>query len=334
MPFTEFMKENSSARAIQAINISAYLPVRWFHVDKLTVAMNLTYFLGAPPEGIHIVKFEGSLEQFKKYHWTNPNCTQWSEVNPNFTRQWHLTEWIDAGASVTPDGKLSCGDMIEMIDKETGVYTLFIVNSISTDMWVSPKLPPPKPIEPDIYPIPRDVAITAVNASKTVVGQGYSMSINITIENQGYFNEIGLCFADLDWDGDYDILWNVTLAPREIKTITFIWNTGVVSKGNYTIIVYAKPVPYETDTADNTFFDGWVYVGIPCDISGPILGVPDGVCNMRDIGYICSKFGTTPSSPNWDPNADVTGPTPKMPDNIVNMRDVGEACRNFGKADP
>lgn len=61
----------------------------------------------------------------------------------------------------------------------------------------------------------------------------------------------------------------------------------------------------------------------PCDFND------DGVVNMRDISYICSKFLTTPSSPNWDPICDVTGPVPREPDGIVNMRDVSEACANF-----
>ncbi|MEM3616535.1 MAG: LamG domain-containing protein [Candidatus Bathyarchaeia archaeon] len=126
----------------------------------------------------------------------------------------------------------------------------------------------------------------------------------------------------------------VTLESGASTTLTFTWNTTGFAKGNYTLWVYAWPVQGETDTADNTLYDGTVYVGVPCDITGPIEGVPDGICNMRDIGYICRRFGTTPSSPNWDPNADVTGPTPKTPDNIVNMRDVGEACRNFGQQDP
>ena len=68
----------------------------------------------------------------------------------------------------------------------------------------------------------------------------------------------------------------------------------------------------------------------PCDITGVVPGVSDDVVNMRDIGYMAARFGTTPSSPNWDPRADVTGIVPGVPDGIVNMRDIGEACREFG----
>jgi parallel beta-helix repeat protein len=312
--------------------------VALFHVDKLTVAMNLTsiyypmnltyYYPVAPPSGIHIVKFEGSLEQFKKYYWKNetggPASTQWHEVNPDYCRQWHLTEWIDAGQWGTPDGKLSPGDMIEMIDKETGVSTLFIVNSISTDIWVSPKLPQPKPIEPDIYPIPRDVAITAVTTSKTVVGQGYSFSMNVTISNQGYFDETvhGYVMAmppPVDPEVEIDIPDNVTLAPGEIKTITFAWNTSGFAKGNYTIWAYAWPVPGETDTSDNRKEDGWVVISIYCDVNG------DGIVDISDILDTALAFGSTSGEPRWNPNCD-------LDDNgIVDISDILETALHYGE---
>jgi len=68
----------------------------------------------------------------------------------------------------------------------------------------------------------------------------------------------------------------------------------------------------------------------PCDITGATPGVPDGICDMRDIGYLCTKFMTTPSSPDWDPKCDVSGPTTGVPDGIVDMRDIGFACSHFG----
>jgi len=68
----------------------------------------------------------------------------------------------------------------------------------------------------------------------------------------------------------------------------------------------------------------------PCDITGATEGVPDDICDMRDIGYICTKFMTTPQSPDWNPRCDVSGPTIGVPDGIVDMRDIGFACSHFG----
>ena len=188
------------------------------------------------------------------------------------------------------------------------------------------------------FPDIPDIAITKIVTSKTVVGQGYTTLINITVTNQALNYET---FHVIIYANTTTIkTQTVTLTSGNSTTITFAWNTTGFDKGNYTIWAYAWPVQGETDTADNTLTDGWVYVSVPCDITGPENPPesgkypPDGVCNMRDIGYICNHFVTKPSSPNWDPNCDVTGPTKGVPDGKVNMRDIGEACKNFMKTDP
>ena len=176
-----------------------------------------------------------------------------------------------------------------------------------------------------------DVAATNVTAFKTVVGLGYSAPINVTVANLGDYAEN----FNLTLSGNSTSINNATvsLTSGSSETITFTWNTTGFAKGNYTIWAYAWPVSGETDMDDNLLSNGTILVGVPCDVTGPTPRVPDGVCNMRDIGYMCNHFGTTPSSPNWDPNCDVTGPG-GVPDGIVNMRDIGEACKKFGSKDP
>ncbi|RLI39315.1 hypothetical protein DRO69_14425, partial [Candidatus Bathyarchaeota archaeon] len=105
-------------------------------------------------------------------------------------------------------------------------------------------------------------------------------------------------------------------------TITIIWNTTGFAKGNYTISAYATPVPGETDTADNTFTNGIVYVGIPGDING------DGVVNYLDAILLGAAFGSKPGDPRWNPNADING------DETVNYLDAIILGANFGKTDP
>jgi len=69
-------------------------------------------------------------------------------------------------------------------------------------------------------------------------------------------------------------------------------------------------------------------------------GKPDGVCNMRDIGYICARFGAKAPDPTrvppydmrWAPGtygmagADAYGDR-KI--GVVDMRDIGIACAHF-----
>jgi len=166
-----------------------------------------------------------------------------------------------------------------------------------------------------------DVAVIGFGRLKTIVGQGYCMNITVTVKNYGIFEET--FDTTIYINATLIQTQNVTLTSGTRYTLNFLWNTTNFDKANYTISAYAWPVPDETDTDNNLLVDGTVVVGIACDITGPIEGVPDGVCNMRDIGYFCEAFV------NQELNCDVTGPVWGMPDGTVNMRDIGEACNNF-----
>ena len=54
--------------------------------------------------------------------------------------------------------------------------------------------------------------------------------------------------------------------------------------------------------------------------------VKDGKIDMRDIGSICSLYGTKEGDSRWNPEADL------YKDGIINMRDIGIECSNFGKS--
>ncbi|HXX86880.1 MAG TPA: GC-type dockerin domain-anchored protein, partial [Candidatus Acidoferrum sp.] len=68
---------------------------------------------------------------------------------------------------------------------------------------------------------------------------------------------------------------------------------------------------------------------LPGDITGSTLGVPDGKVDIRDIAYVAKQFGTTTSSPNWNPIADLTGPS-GVPDGRVDIRDIAYVAKQFG----
>ena len=120
---------------------------------------------------------------------------------------------------------------------------------------------------------------------------------------------------------------NVTLSSGNSTTVTFIWNTAGFAYFNYTLSAYAWPVPGETNIANNDYTGGWVIVSIPGDVTGP-NGVPDGKVDIRDVHYVAMYYGTTPSSPNWNPNADING------DGKVDIKDVHIAALNYGQHYP
>jgi outer membrane protein assembly factor BamB len=246
-----------------------------------------------------------------------------------------------------------------------------------------------------------DVAVLNVTPAKTIVGKGYTVSINVTVQNQGsrterffttapYFGDETIptpdqCRtfwstgdanldgrinqedadvimenyywvgspdqnpADLNSDGLVNIVdWHICLLglgldiwtyfglplPRNVTqrgvmlvpgsqiTLTFVWNTTDVDKGNYTMTVIIPPILNEADTADNTYSDGNVLITIPGDVTGDILA------DMLDIDILIGKFLADPADPKWNPNCDVNG------DGIIDMADIDIAIVNFLIEDP
>jgi outer membrane protein assembly factor BamB len=177
----------------------------------------------------------------------------------------------------------------------------------------------------------RNIKLTNVVLFKTVVGQGYSMNVTVTVEDQGAYS---LTFNVAAYYNDTVIIlpdgknyMTINLTGGESKSVTFTWNTTGFAKGNYTISAYAWPVPGETDTADNNFTDGWVIVSIVGDITS-INGYPDGRVGLVDVYAVALAFGSMPGYPNWGPVCDINN------DGTINLIDYYTVCLNFGNTDP
>ena len=111
------------------------------------------------------------------------------------------------------------------------------------------------------YMVPHDIGILNVTTTKTVIGQGFSLRINVKIFNYGMNAEN---FNVTAYANTTNIQTkNITLATRNSTTITFTWNTTGVAKGSYIITAEAEQVPGEIDTTDNTWEDGTVTVIVP-----------------------------------------------------------------------
>jgi parallel beta-helix repeat protein len=206
-------------------------------------------------------------------------------------------------------------DVITFITKEADLG-IDINNDADTNDWVV-----------RFKVLHRDIAVNVVTPSKTVVGQGCSLNINVTAANQGARTET---FNVTLYANTTSITTQtVTLTSGNSTTITFTWNTTGFAKGNYTISAYAWPVLGETDTADNTLPDGWVVVAMVGDITGP-SGWPDGKVDMiYDIRTVAKLFGAAPPDPRYNPNYDING------DGVIDMiNDIRTVAKQFGKTDP
>ena len=54
----------------------------------------------------------------------------------------------------------------------------------------------------------------------------------------------------------------------------------------------------------------------------------DGKIDMDDINRMAAAYGSTPSSPNWDPECDLNG------DGKIDIFDIATAARHFGETAP
>jgi hypothetical protein len=174
-----------------------------------------------------------------------------------------------------------------------------------------------------------DVAVTNVASTKTVVCQGFSANINVTVANQGGYTETFNVTAYANATAIQTE--TLTLTSQNSTTLTFTWNTIGFAQGNYTLSAYAWPVPSETNTADNNFTDGWVIVSMVGDVTGNTFLVPDVNCNGADIAVVAMCFGSCPRCPpplTGYPNCDVNN------DGHCDGADIAIVAIQFGKADP
>jgi hypothetical protein len=169
-----------------------------------------------------------------------------------------------------------------------------------------------------IKALAHDVAVTNIT-TKTIVGQNYSTSINMTIENQGIFIET---FNVTVYINETEIYTKeITLTSGSSTTLTFEWNTTGWDKGNYTISAIADTVPGETDTLDNEY-TVVVRIVIPGDVNC------DRTVDINDLIIWSNAYGSRPGYPNWNPLADLNG------DEIIDVFDGVIIAINYGKTYP
>jgi hypothetical protein len=174
----------------------------------------------------------------------------------------------------------------------------------------------------DHYPIViYDIALLGVGSSKTLVGQGYSVNVDVKVANQGNLakNFNITVYANMTPIASRTI---VVLEGSSSATLAFIWYTTDFAKGDYTLKAVADTLPGEDNTGDNTFVDGMIHVVIPGDVDDNHL------VNMLDLYYVAQRFGATRNNPNYVANYDID-------DNcIINMLDLYVAATHFGQSDP
>jgi parallel beta-helix repeat protein len=203
----------------------------------------------------------------------------------------------------------------------------YVIDDYNRDNYPLMNPYPMKPYPWDTH----DIGITNVATSKSVVGQEFSTSTNVLIFNFGNGTEAVnvTIYANQTIIGE---IYNINVTSGNFALAAFTWNTTGSAKGNYTISAYAWPVPGETDTADNNFTGGWVFVTMVGDLTGgtgnPWDFVPDGKCDGKDIGVVAKCYGSKPGSlpPEiWNANCDVNN------DGKCDGKDIATVAKHYGE---
>jgi parallel beta-helix repeat protein len=166
-----------------------------------------------------------------------------------------------------------------------------------------------------------DVGITAVNISKTVVGQGSNVSTNVMLFN--YWNNVETLNITLYANTTIlDKITNITLLNRNFTIVTFTWNTSGFVKGNYTLWAYVETVEGETNTTDNACTGDWVVVTILGDVDGNFE------VDINDLTAICLCYDSEIGDSNYRSNYDIDS------NGIIDIFDVTTACITYGQKYP
>jgi hypothetical protein len=170
-------------------------------------------------------------------------------------------------------------------------------------------------------PLGHDIAVTNVTALKSVVGQGFTLNINVTIGDPGDYAETCniTIYANQTIIAKFE---NINLTSRNSATLNSVWNTTGFAYGNYSISAYALPVPGETNTTNNTYTGGWTTVTIPGDVDG------DFSVKLLDLVTLAKAYGSRPTDPTWNPNADIDN------NGVVGLSNLVQLAQHYGQHYP
>jgi hypothetical protein len=127
-------------------------------------------------------------------------------------------------------------------------------------------------------PPPHDIAVTDVSPSPTSVTVGDTVTIDVTVENQGTETETFNITAY--YDQTIIDTTTTSLDAGESNVLSFTWNTTGVVVGNYVISANATVVAGEEDTVDNFYEDGTVeVVEMPPPIGAGMFVDPGSIVN-------------------------------------------------------
>jgi hypothetical protein len=164
-----------------------------------------------------------------------------------------------------------------------------------------------------------NVAVKRIVPSQVRVYQQEIVNVNVTVENQGDYNEPTI-IVSLYANTTFLASKTIALNARTSTKVAFAWNTFGFARGNYIMKAEANAVAGEVYLGDNVRTEGDVAVKLLGDVNDNRL------VEVRDLWAVGKAYGSIPGGPSWNEEADLNG------DNAVNRTDVSLLSGNYGHA--
>jgi len=178
--------------------------------------------------------------------------------------------------------------------------------------FVGPAGPPPSV---------HDIAITKILPASNFVANDSSLSIAVTVADNGGFTETVTVSVFIDNGTNVAPSQNTTLTSGTSTVLTFIWNATGWDLGSYNITA-AAPLGGDATPSDNSLKYGTPIQVTPPGLFGDVNG--DNVVDMKDIALIVAAYNTWPGKARWNPNCDLDQ------NGLVNLRDIIIDVMNYG----
>lgn len=137
---------------------------------------------------------------------------------------------------------------------------------------------------------PHDVAVTSVSASLTEVTAGETVSITVTVLNDGTETETFTVTAYYNGNEVASAQTVTNLAANETQTLTFSWSTAGVNPKDYKIKATASTVSGETYTNNNIYVDGTVTVKAASQEFPVLYWGIGGIIAIGIVGFLVFFF--------------------------------------------
>lgn len=158
-----------------------------------------------------------------------------------------------------------------------------------------------------------DIAVVEVTPSKKVVGQGFSLSITITVGNLGDYVETFNFSLTIPTSSAV-----ISLPSESFTTLTFTWDTESFPIGDYNITAAVEMVLGEMNTANNNC-SSIVHIGLPGNLNA------DSAVDSTDLGILGSAWGAFLGEVNYVPEADIDD------NGVVDSTDLGIMGAHWGE---